>query len=98
MSFMRVALACALAIVVAGCVQQAPLRVKVVTVEKPGKRIDATDEQLRNALIGSSIDRYRLTKGNCPCPYSRFTRLGTEQRCGKQSAYCIEKGEYPLCF
>lgn len=74
---------------------------KFVRVEKPGKTIvyDASYAQLRNALIGSSIDRYLLiVSRNCPCPYSQFTRAGKQHDCKSASAYCKGGGESPLCY
>jgi hypothetical protein len=69
----------------------------VVIIEKPARPIieNASDQQIRSALIASSIESYLLTQGNCPCPNLRDA---ADRRCGKSSAYCRPGGEQPLCF
>lgn len=53
---------------------------------------DATDDEIRQYLIASSIAAY---PGNCPCPYNA-DRAG--RRCGRRSAYSRAGGHSPLCF
>jgi len=96
---MRTLFACLCLAVLSACATEptAPLHARVVTIEKPGRTIvkDASDQQIRRALIASSIESYLLTRGNCPCPNFRDA---ADRHCGKNSAYCKPGGEQPLCF
>lgn len=95
----RILVVCFCCAVLAACATEptAPPRARVVTIEEPGRPIikDASDQQIRRALIASSIESYLLTQGNCPCPYLRDA---ADRHCGKMSAYCKPQGEQPLCF
>ena len=53
---------------------------------------DATDAEVRQQMIASSIDSY---SGSCPCPDFR-DRGG--RRCGGRSAYSRPGGASPLCY
>ena len=53
---------------------------------------DATDDEVRELMIASSIASY---PGTCPCPYNT-DRAGN--RCGGRSAYSRAGGYSPLCY
>ena len=52
-------------------------------------------EELRQVIIASSIDNYRINKGPCACPYS-LNRAGN--RCGVNSAYSKAGVSKPRCY
>lgn len=53
---------------------------------------DATDAEIRRAIIAASIAAY---SGSCPCPFNT-DRAG--RRCGGRSAYSRPGGRSPLCY
>src|ERR1044072_3750141 len=64
-------------------------------VERANKCIrlaDASDDEIRQALIAESLSSY---PGSCPCPYN-VDRGG--RRCGRRSAYSRPGGRSPLCY
>src|ERR1700685_1626802 len=54
-----------------------------------------TDAEIKRAIITESIDSYRASRGNCPCPYNT-DRAG--HSCGRRSAYSRPGGAAPICY
>ena len=62
---------------------------------------NGSDDVIRKILITHSIEDYNSRHvGSCPCPYSPGQDVDPPAAgtCGPASAYCLQRGESPLCY
>ena len=101
---MRRALLLIVCLLVPACAVERPIppQVKVVKVKVEGPRVEgpttvihAEEDELKRAIVASSIQSYLDGGAPCPCPESRRS---DDHRCGLSSAYCAPNGQKPLCY